>query len=37
MHHVIHDYGKDIGVYIANVNWKLPNKDDRRSPNAEKF
>ena len=37
----IHDYGKDGDVYIfpgciANVSWKLLNKDDTRSPN-EKF
>ena len=37
----IHDYGKDGGMYImpgciANVNWKLLNKDETRSANDEK-
>ena len=39
---MIHDYGKDGGMYvfsgcIANVNRKLLNKDDTRSPDDEKF
>ena len=39
---LVHDYGKDGGMYIfpecvTNANWKLLNKDDKRSPNDEKF
>lgn len=35
----IDNCGKDGGMYIciANVNWKLLNTDDTRSPNDEKF